>query len=94
MLELLVQDWYMIALFPMFFASNFFYTYHFQDVNLAMFTVRTRSLNGVLYWMSQMIGAGIYGTMLDLPLARRSTRAKAAIASLFCLTFGVSSLGT
>lgn len=32
MFQVLITDWYILALFPMFFASNWFYTYHFQDV--------------------------------------------------------------
>ena len=38
-------DYYIIAFFPMFLASNWFYTYQFNDVNLAKFNVRTRALN-------------------------------------------------
>ena len=33
LVEVLRTDFYIVALFPMFFASNWFYTYHFQDVN-------------------------------------------------------------
>ena len=85
----LKTDWYIVLLFPMFFASNFFYTYQFQDVNLAKFTVRTRSLNSVLYWASQMFGALIFGTALDVKAVSRGTRAKAGLASLFVLTMGM-----
>ena len=83
----LQSDPYVIFLFPMFFASNWFYTYQFNDVNLAKFNVRTRSLNSVLYWLSQMVGAGIFGILLDLSYFRRTVRAKAAWAALFVLTF-------
>ena len=86
--QVLVSDWYIAFLFPMFLASNWFYTYHFQDVNTPFFNLRTRSLNGVLYWTSQIIGAGIFGFALDSPMFRRPTRAKAALAALFVLTFG------
>ena len=87
--ETLLTEKYVILLFPMFFASNWFYTYHFNDVNLAKFSVRTRSLNSVLYWLAQMVGAGIVGVLLDLTYFRRTVRAKAAWAGLFCLTFVV-----
>lgn len=82
-------DWYITLLFPMFIASNFFYTYHFQDVNLAKFTVRTRSLNDVIYWAMQMVGAGVFGTALDSQALGRSTKAKAALVVLFVLTMGM-----
>ena len=85
-------DWYIVLLFPMFFASNFFYTYQFQDVNLARFTVRTRSLNSTLYWMSQMFGAAIFGWALDVKFATRPTRAKASLAALFVLTMGENTM--
>ncbi len=37
MLQVLRTDWYIILLFPMFFSSNWFYTYHFQDGKLLQF---------------------------------------------------------
>ncbi|EGD95260.1 hypothetical protein TESG_02750 [Trichophyton tonsurans CBS 112818] len=63
----LKSDWYIVALFPMFFASNWFTTYQFNAVNLAKFNIRTRALNNVLYWISQMIGAFVFGYGLDAP---------------------------
>lgn len=87
--ETLRSDAYIIFLFPMFFASNWFYTYQFQDVNLAQFNVRTRALNNTLYWIAQMLGASMFGFALDYPNIRRTTRAKAAWAAMFALTFAV-----
>lgn len=84
--EVLKSDSYIVLLFPMFFASNWFYTYHFQDVNLAKFNIRTRSLNSVLYWLSQIIGAFIFGYALDVKAVRRSIRAKAVYVIMFVLT--------
>ncbi|KAE8697989.1 putative Nulp1-type [Hibiscus syriacus] len=46
-------------------ASNFFYTYHFNNVNGLMFNLRTRGLNNVFYWGSQMIGSVGIGYVLD-----------------------------
>ena len=89
MFETMISDWYIVALFPMFLASNWFYAYHFQDVNLAKFNVRTRALNGVLYWTSQIIGAFVMGFMLDIKSIRRSTRAKLAVVVLFVLTMAI-----
>jgi len=87
--ETLRSDPYIILLFPMFFASNWFYTYQFNDVNLVSFTTRTRALNSTLYWLAQMFGALIFGFALDFPNVRRTTRAKAAWAAMFVLTFAV-----
>lgn len=84
--EVLRTDTYIVLLFPMFFASNWFYTYHFSVYNLAKFNVRTRALNNVLYWTSQMIAAIIIGFALDIKTVRRSIKAKAALAGLFVLT--------
>ena len=84
--QTLISDWYLWFLFPMFFSSNWFYTYHFQDVNLARFNIRTRALNSVLYYLSQIIGAWIFGFALDTTRFSRRTRAKAAIIVLFVLT--------
>jgi MFS family permease len=87
--QTLFSDTYVLLLFPMFFASNWFYTYHFNDVNLAQFNTRTRSLNNVLYWFSQMIGATIAGCLLDVTRIRRSLRARLAWLALFALTCGI-----
>lgn len=76
-------DPYIILLFPMFLASNWFYTYHFTEINGAYFNVRTRALNGVIYYVMQIIGAYIFGFALDIKGVRRTTRAKAAWAVLF-----------
>lgn len=46
--ETIRTDSYVVFLFPMFFASNWFYTYQFNDFNGAKFNVRTRSLNNTL----------------------------------------------
>ncbi|KAL8755512.1 MAG: hypothetical protein Q9199_003593 [Rusavskia elegans] len=85
--ETLRTDPYVILLFPMFFASNWFYTYQYNDVNAAQFNTRTGALNNTLYWLAQMFGALIFGFALDYPNVRRTTRAKAAWASLCALTF-------
>lgn len=87
--ETLWSDPYIILLFPMFFASNWFYTYQYNDVNLARFSTRTRALNSTLYWLAQMVGALVFGFALDFPDIRRTTRAKVAWFILFVLTFVV-----
>ena len=73
----------------MFFASNWFYTYQFNDVNAAKFELRARALNNLLYWLAQMFGALIFGFALDFPHVRRTTRAKIAWVVMFVLTFAV-----
>ena len=87
--ETLRTDPYIILLFPMFFASNWFYTYQFNDVNYARFNVRTRALNNALYWLAQILGAGVFGFALDFPNVRRTTRAKIAWVVMLLLTFAV-----
>lgn len=86
MWETFLTDPYIVLLFPMFFASNWFYTYQFNGVNLALFNTRTRALNNTLYWSSQILGAFIFGYALDIARFRRTTRAKAVWAALFAIT--------
>ena len=83
------SDPYILALFPMFFASNWFYTYQFNNVNLAQFNTRTRALNNTLYYIMQIAGAFVFGYALDQPNIRRTVRAKAAWLALFVITFAV-----
>ncbi|TGJ85425.1 hypothetical protein E0Z10_g3353 [Xylaria hypoxylon] len=80
---------WVVLLFPMFFASNIFYTYQQNGVNAAHFNLRARSLNSLLYWLAQILGALVYGTALDFSKLRRSVRAKGALISLFILTFAI-----
>lgn len=89
LLQTLKSDAYIIGLFPLFLASNWFYTYHFQGVNLPYFNLRTRMLNNVLYWFMQIIGALLVGGLLDLGNMRRSTRAKFALGGLLTLTMAI-----
>jgi hypothetical protein len=89
LLQCFRTDYYIIAFFPMFLASNWFYTYQFNDVNLAKFNVRTRALNNTLYWTAQIIGAYIFGYALDYKGLRRTIRAKVALISLFLVTMGI-----
>lgn len=86
--EVLKTDWYIICLFPMFLASNWFYTYQFQDVNAAYYNIRTRALNNTLYWLSQIIGAYLMGYALDTNI-RRATRAKAVWVFLLIITMAI-----
>ena len=67
-----------LLLFPLFWASNWFYTYQFNDVNGAKFNLRTRSLNVVLAYLAQIIGSFMTGYALDMKRFRRATKAKAA----------------
>jgi len=78
-----------ILLFPMFFASNWFYTYQQNGINAAYFDTRTRALNDFLYWFAQIIAATLVGPILDMKYFRRSTRAKGALVVLFFLTMAI-----
>lgn len=84
--ETIQSDPYIIALFPMFFASNWFYTYHFNQVNAGYFNTRTRALNNVVYYIMQIVGAFVFGYALDNQSLRRTMRAKIAWVALFVLT--------
>ncbi|KAJ1962055.1 hypothetical protein GGI12_002876 [Dipsacomyces acuminosporus] len=55
-LKLFKNRW-MLLLLPMSFTSNFFYAYQFSHYNGAIFTLRTRGFNNMLYWSSQIFGS-------------------------------------
>lgn len=88
----MAQPW-IAALFPMFFVSNIFYTYQSNDMNAAHFNTRARSLNNVLYWLSQIFGAVIFGYALDFKKFSRSTRAKGSFIALSVLTLVIWGAG-
>ncbi|KAH8690017.1 major facilitator superfamily domain-containing protein [Talaromyces proteolyticus] len=77
---------FVILLFPMFFSSNWFYTYQQNAINAAYFNTRTRSLNGFLYWFAQIVAASIIGPLLDLKGIRRTVRARIMLVVLISLT--------
>ncbi|KAF9082458.1 hypothetical protein BGX23_012448, partial [Mortierella sp. AD031] len=72
----LFSDWRMLCLVPMFFSSNWFYTYQFNAVNAFNFTIRTRSMNSMFYWLAQIVGSILYGSFLDKKEWSRTTRAR------------------
>ncbi|KAI5118508.1 hypothetical protein M0805_007678 [Coniferiporia weirii] len=76
-----------VLLFPMFFASNWFYTWQFNDYNAALFNIRTRSLNSFVYWTSQIFGSIFIGLLLDTKRLSRRTRAFLGWAVLFIMVF-------
>lgn len=89
MFEVIKTDVYIVFLFPMFWASNWFYTYQQNGVNAAYFTVRTRALNSILYWFMQIVGAGIFGYSLDYRGLDRPLKAKICWATLFIFTMAI-----
>ncbi|KAL1918292.1 uncharacterized protein VTP21DRAFT_2952 [Calcarisporiella thermophila] len=80
----LLTNWKLLVLIPMCFSSNFFYTYQFNAVNGFYFNVRTRSLNNVIYWGMQILGAALFGMFLDSPRWSRRTRGYLGLA-IVCL---------
>ncbi|KAF5317585.1 hypothetical protein D9619_013230 [Psilocybe cf. subviscida] len=47
----LCADPLIILLVPMFFVSNWFYAWQFNEYNDALFNIRARSLNNLVYWV-------------------------------------------
>lgn len=70
----LFLNWKMLLIVPAAWASNFFYTYQFNNVNGVMFNLRTRGLNNVFYWGAQMIGSVAIGYALDFSFKSRRWR--------------------
>ena len=70
----LFKNGYMLLLFPACWASNFFITYQFNNVNGILFNVRTRGLNNALYWMAQIVGSTGIGYVLDFSCKSRRKR--------------------
>lgn len=89
LVETFKSDPYILFMFPMFFASNWFYAYHFNGVNGARFNTRTKALNNVIYYIMQIVGAYMFGYALDMQRFRRSVRAKGAWVAIFLLTFAI-----
>ncbi|EED19851.1 conserved hypothetical protein [Talaromyces stipitatus ATCC 10500] len=78
------SDWRILCMIPLFFSANVFYSYQQNEVNGRSFNIRTRSLNGALYWLAQMVGGLVMGLLLDLPGLSRPQRARLGWIFLFC----------
>ncbi|KAF7424751.1 hypothetical protein PC9H_010062 [Pleurotus ostreatus] len=83
------DDPMILLLFPMFFASNWFYTWQFNEYNGTVFNIRARSLNNLVYWMAQIVGSLLMGALLDGHGLRRRVRAFLGWGTLFALVFVV-----
>ncbi|KAI0425442.1 putative MFS transporter [Xylaria sp. FL1042] len=77
-----ITKWRVVCMIPLFYSANVFYSYQQNDVNGLTFNIRTRSLNGALYWIAQMLGGLIIGFILDMPSFSRSVRARIGWAVL------------
>ncbi|KAG8064209.1 hypothetical protein GUJ93_ZPchr0004g39118 [Zizania palustris] len=76
----LFANWRMLLVLPAAWASNFFYTYQFNNVNGILFTLRTKGLNNVFYWGAQMLGSAGIGYFLDFGFASRRKRGLFGVA--------------
>jgi len=86
---ILKTDPMIIMLFPMFFASNWFYTWQFNDYNGTLFNIRARALNNLVYWIAQIIGSLVIGLLLDHKKLTRRVRAFSGWVVLFIFVFFV-----
>ncbi|PWN52769.1 MFS general substrate transporter [Violaceomyces palustris] len=85
----LTSDPWILVLIPTFLASNWFYTWQFNCFNGALFNLRTRSLNNVLYWLSQMLSSLLLGLILDSKRWSRKMRAWIGLAIVAALSWSV-----
>ncbi|KAF8133188.1 MFS general substrate transporter [Boletus edulis] len=86
----LIKDPWIVLLFPMFFASNYFYTWQFNDYNAAIFTIRARGLNNLVYSTAQIFSSIFIGyVILDQKRYRRRVRAFIGWVLVFAMVFVV-----
>ncbi|GAA0185947.1 hypothetical protein Leryth_004655 [Lithospermum erythrorhizon] len=85
----LFLNWKMLLIVPAAWASNFFYTYQFNNVNQALFNLRTRGLNNVFYWGAQMIGSVFVGYIMDFSFKSRKVRGLVGIGVVAVLGTGI-----
>ncbi|ODQ54689.1 MFS general substrate transporter [Saitoella complicata NRRL Y-17804] len=83
----LVFDWKIMALAPACLASNWFYAYQFS-MNAFYFSLRSRTLNSMIYWLTQVFGTFGISAILDataLGDRRRRGIIGLAVISIFVL---------
>ncbi|CEJ57892.1 hypothetical protein PMG11_06569 [Penicillium brasilianum] len=69
-----LRDWRVISLIPFWMAANYAYNYQQNTYNAKLFTLRTRSFNGGMYWLAQMVSSYLFGLFLDNPYMNRRQR--------------------
>ncbi|KAG0201053.1 hypothetical protein BGX28_006049 [Mortierella sp. GBA30] len=84
----LFKDWRMLSLIPMFFSSNWIYTYQFTAVNGFNFSTRSRLMNSMFYWLAQIFASILYGFFLDRAQWSRQTRARYGLILLTVVLTG------
>lgn len=91
LVTVLIEDSWIVTLFPMFVASNWFYTFQGNDYNAVNFTLRTRSFNGLWSNFSNMLGVLFMGYALDFrpKLYSRRLRARVGLVFLFIATMAI-----
>ncbi|KAJ3548314.1 hypothetical protein NM688_g5315 [Phlebia brevispora] len=88
----LLKDWRLLALLPMFFASNYFYAYQ-GSVNATVFDSPTRALNATLEGAGAIIGALLIGFLvLDAKWLPRRQRGYLGLAVVTVMTIIVWSV--
>lgn len=80
MVRVLRKDPWILLLVPLALASNYCYAWQQTVYNGYFFSLRTRGLNSLLYWLAQMLGAVCIGLVLDTPYLARRHRAWAGWA--------------
>ncbi|KAI0341296.1 MFS general substrate transporter [Trametopsis cervina] len=89
----LLKDWRMLALLPMFFASNYFYAYQ-GSVNATVFDGPTRALNATLEGAGAIVGALLIGFgVLDANFMGRRSRGYLGLAVVTTLVIIVWAVG-
>ena len=95
LLEMLrvLKDWRLVALIPMFFASNYYYSY-FGALNQSVFDGPTRALNATLGGAGEIIGSILIGyCVFDAKFLRRRQRGFLGLAVVFIVIIIVWSVG-
>ena len=62
-------------------------TTEFNDYNGALFNIRARSLNNLVYWLSQIVGSIAIGLLLDQRRLARRFRAFSGWLVLLLMVF-------
>ncbi|KAJ1921331.1 hypothetical protein H4219_000647 [Mycoemilia scoparia] len=78
----LFSNRWLLLLTPMFFTSNFFYTYQFSPFNNTLFTMHTRGFNNIFYWGAQSLMAIVASFFLDQKGWSRRRRALIATITI------------
>ncbi|KAJ1986215.1 hypothetical protein H4R33_003490 [Dimargaris cristalligena] len=79
------RDGPLVLFIPYFAITRFYYAYQFNGFNFTLFTIRTRAINCIVYYLSSLTSSYVLGWLLDRPHWSRRFRGLTLLAAILVM---------